>query len=119
MWLQLIRSATICIVLTFLHCKTTRFGDLKVKGGGKDVRKPILFYPVTIQELPVDNRHSQGYEEVKWNPIQMLDLQRFIQYTFTLCETDVKFMGNSEQNYSHYWKDLAKAILEAGPHFQW
>ena len=31
-----------------------------------------------------------------------------------LCEADVEFIGNSEENYSKDWKDLATTVLEAG-----
>ena len=38
------------------------------------VRKPTLVYLITIQDLPADDRHPQGYEEISGNPI---DLRRF------------------------------------------
>jgi len=46
---------------------------MKLKGVTKAVRKPTLVYPDTVQELPADNGHPQGYEEIKWNPIDRLE----------------------------------------------
>lgn len=39
-------------------------------------------------------------------------------HAFILCESDVKFMNNSKQNYYPHWKDLAIAIMETGPQLQ-
>lgn len=41
------------------------------------IRTTALIYPVTIQERLPDNRHHQGYAEVNWSPIEMIDLERF------------------------------------------
>lgn len=43
----------------------------------KVVRKPTLIYPVTVQEQPPDDRHPEGYSEVKSDSIEMLDFKRF------------------------------------------
>lgn len=43
----------------------------------KVVRKSTLVYPVTIQELLAHDRQPQDYEEVKWSPIEILNLRRF------------------------------------------
>ena len=50
---------------------------------------------------------------MNWNPAEILDLKKFKEaviftwYTFTLCKLDVKFMGNSEQDYSTRLKRLS------------
>lgn len=65
-----------------LHGKTE-------KGRPKVVRKLTLVYLGTIQEGPADNRHTQGYKEVKRNTIEILDLKKFkeaVISTLTLCE---------------------------------
>lgn len=41
----------------------------------KVIRIPTLIYPATVQQQPPDNKHSQGYAEVNWNPVNMLDLE--------------------------------------------
>lgn len=51
--------------------------DENEEGMPKVVRKPILVYPITIQDLPADDRYPQGDEENTWNPIEILDLRRF------------------------------------------
>lgn len=64
----------------------------------------LQVYPVTIKDLPADNKYTQGYEEIKWNP-EDIRFERtegsnhFICYAFTLGEADIKFMDNSEKNY--------------------
>ena len=82
------------------------------------IGKLTLAYPVPTQGLPAGTRNSCGYVEVKWNPVETLVLRRlkgivvsFVTH-FPLCEADVKFLGNSEQNCSPrlvrlrytYWK---------------
>lgn len=50
----------------------------KTKDGWfKVARKPTLVYPVTIEDLPGNDRHPQGYKKIKWNPIGILDFRRF------------------------------------------
>lgn len=41
------------------------------------IRKPPLIYSVTIQEQPPDDRHPEGYLEVKSDSIEMLNFKRF------------------------------------------
>jgi len=50
--------------------------DETEEGLSKVVRKPTLVYPITIQNLS-DDRCPQCYEEITWNPIDILDLRRF------------------------------------------
>jgi hypothetical protein len=46
-------------------------------GWPKVVRKSTSVHAITIQELPADDRHPQGNEEVKWNPIDSLESGKF------------------------------------------
>lgn len=39
----------------------------------KVVRKPILAYLVTVQQMSADARNLQEYEEFGWHPVDMLD----------------------------------------------
>ena len=41
----------------------------------KVIRKQTLVY--AIQEQPPDNRYPQGYAELIWNPVEVLELKRF------------------------------------------
>lgn len=34
-----------------------------------------LSHLVAIWQIPVDNRHPEGYEEIAWHSIEMLDLK--------------------------------------------
>ena len=53
-----------------LHYETEK-EQLKVS------RKSTLVYPVTLQEGPLYDKHPQGYAEIYWNPVEMLDYLRF------------------------------------------
>ena len=55
--------------ITLLHGET---GEERPKV----IRTPTLIYPVTVQQQPTDNLHPQGYKEINWNPVDMLDLKR-------------------------------------------
>lgn len=41
------------------------------------IRTPTVIYPVTTEEQAPGVRHPQGYAEVHWSPVEMLDLKRF------------------------------------------
>jgi hypothetical protein len=66
----------------FIEESTVPPHDETEEGWPKIVSKPTLFYPINIQDLPGDNRHIKRYEEIKWNPIDMLDLRRFKEVVF-------------------------------------
>ena len=89
------------------------------------VRKLTLVYPVTLQDLSGDDRHPQGFEEVKWNPTHILDLRRFEEaiISYVINSPCVKQILNSwaAQNgvILQHWKEQATAMLEAGPQLQW
>ena len=59
------------------------------EGQAKVVRKPTLVYVVTIHKsLPGDDGNWQGYEEVRQNLKDMLDLRRFEEtsgYSCLIC----------------------------------
>ena len=81
--------------------------DETEEGWPKVIRKPTL-----------------GYEEVKWNPVEILDLRRFkaAVTSYGINSPYVKQMLNSWATQNRIipqdWKDLASAILEAGPQLQ-
>jgi hypothetical protein len=83
-----------------------------------------LVYPVTTQDLPGDDRHLQGYEEVKWNLTDILDLRRFKEaiISYVINSPYVKQILNSWATQNRIilpdWKDIATAILETGPQLQ-
>lgn len=61
------------------------------------IRKPTLIYPFTIQVRPPDDKYPQGYSEVNWDPIEMLDLKRFKEeiFLYGMHSPSVKQMLNS------------------------
>lgn len=85
------------------------------------MRKETLVYPVTIQELLTGNSQYQGYREVKWNPIDVLDLRRLKEAVISygmhspLVNRILKSWATQNRFIPQDWKDLATAILEAGP----
>ena len=99
--------------------------DEPEEGKPKVVRKPILVYPVTIQDLPSDDRHPVGYEEIKQNPIEIIDLRRFKEeiISYGMHAPYVKQILNSWATQNRVilqdWKDLATAISETGSQLQW
>ena len=43
----------------------------------KVVRKQTLVYLVSIQQSPSDDDHPWGYEELEWQPMDVLELRKF------------------------------------------
>ena len=43
----------------------------------KVVRKQTLLYLVSIQQRPADNDHPQNYQELKWQPMDVLERRKF------------------------------------------
>lgn len=84
------------------------------KGPPKIVRKPALVYSG-------DDRYFQGYNKIKCNPIDILDLQRFKEadLSYGIHSSYVKQILNSWTTENRIipqdWKDLTIAILKACP----
>lgn len=49
------------------------------------IRTPTLIYPVTTQEQAPGDRHPQCHAEVRWSPVEMLDLKRFKKAVISNC----------------------------------
>lgn len=45
--------------------------DKTEEGQPKDLKKKSLFINLTLQDIPRDDRDSQGYKEVKQSPIDI------------------------------------------------
>lgn len=88
----------------------------ETKEGLKVIRKPTLVYPVTIQEWPSDDGHPWGYAEVRWNPVERLDLRRFkesiILYGVHLPYLKQMLNSRATQNRTipQDWKSLAIVV---------
>lgn len=66
----------------FRQKPTTPTHDETEQGWPND-GKPTLVCPVIIKELPAVDRHFQGYEEVKQNPIEKIRF-RIFRYQFQM-----------------------------------
>ena len=53
----------------------------KIKEGISQKLLETLSHVVAIWQIPADNRHPQGYEEIAWHSIEMLDLKHFKEST--------------------------------------
>lgn len=88
------------------------------------IRKPILVYPVIIQEQQADDRHLQCYVEIDWNPVKVLYLKIF-KGTVILCGMLLHYVKQILNSWAIFnriipqsWKHLATTVLEAEPQLQ-
>ena len=98
---------------TLLHCETREKWP-------KVIRTPTLIHPVTVQQQPPDDKHPQGYTDVNWNHVDMLNLNRFKEtvVSYGMNSPFVRQMLNSwstrNRSIPQNWKDLVTAVLESG-----
>ena len=91
----------------------------------KVIRKQTLVYLVNIQQNPPDSDYPQGYQEVEWQPLDVLDLRKFKE-SVTNFGMHLPFVKQILTSWAiknriilQDWKDMARDILEPATNLQW